>query len=205
MKKVKKSAPQVLRQPTTRISRWGTNRIRLAVGRISIVQRFLLIFGATSLIGFGIEVIPWVDQHLIKTYIVGITWMAGNLINLVGGLADVNKSIIQHPINSFAIMVANGCSGLEAVILLVAGILAFPATLHQRIIGCIAGTMTIVTLNLLRIISLYYLGQYSQTWFDWAHFYAWDALIMIDALVAFFLWVRWLPPYQRSRHAIATK
>lgn len=201
MKKVKKPAPQALRQPSAPISRWGTSRIRLAVGRISFVQRFLLIFGATALIGFGIEVIPWVDQHLIKTYIAGVTWMAGNLINLAGGLADVNKAIIQHPINSFAIMVANGCSGLEAVILLVAGILAFPATLRQRIIGCIVGTITIVTLNLLRIISLYYLGQYSQTWFNWAHVYAWDNLIMIDALVAFFLWVRWLPPYQRSRHA----
>lgn len=201
MKKVKKPAPQALRQPSAPISRWGASRIRLAVGRISFVQRFLLIFGATALIGFGIEVIPWVDQHLIKTYIAGIAWMAGNLINLAGGLADVNKAVIQHPVNSFAIMVANGCSGLEAVILLVAGILAFPATLRQRIIGCVAGTMTIVTLNLLRIISLFYLGQYSQKWFDWAHFYAWDNLIMIDALVAFFLWVRWLPPYQRSRHA----
>ncbi|RFC39890.1 MAG: exosortase H, IPTLxxWG-CTERM-specific [Candidatus Nitrotoga sp. CP45] len=201
MKKVKKPAPQALRQPSAPISRWGASRIRLAVGRISFVQRFLLIFGATALIGFGIEVIPWVDQHLIKTYIAGIAWMAGNLINLAGGLADVNKAVIQHPVNSFAIMVANGCSGLEAVILLVAGILAFPATLRQRIIGCVAGTMTIVTLNLLRIISLFYLGQYSQKWFDWAHFYAWDNLIMIDALVAFFLWVRWLPPYQGSRHA----
>lgn len=201
MKKVKKPAPQALRQPSAPISRWGASRIRLAVGRISFVQRFLLIFGATALIGFGIEVIPWVDQHLIKTYIAGIAWMAGNLINLAGGLADVNKAVIQHPVNSFAIMVANGCSGLEAVILLVAGILAFPATLRQRIIGCVAGTMTIVTLNLLRIISLFYFGQYSQKWFDWAHFYAWDNLIMIDALVAFFLWVRWLPPYQRSRHA----
>ena len=202
---MKKPAPQALRQPSAPISRWGITRIRLAVGRISFVQRFLLIFGTNALIGFGIEVIPWVDQHLIKTYIAGIAWMAGDLINLAGGLADVNKAIIQHPVNSFAIMVANGCSGLEAVILLVAGILAFPATLRQRIIGCIAGTMTIVTLNLLRIISLYYLGQYSQTWFDWAHFYAWDNLIMIDALVAFFLWVRWLPPYQRSRHASAAK
>ncbi|MDP1638713.1 MAG: exosortase H [Candidatus Nitrotoga sp.] len=198
---MKKPAPQALRQPSAPISRWGASRIRLAVGRISFVQRFLLIFGATALIGFGIEVIPWVDQHLIKTYIAGIAWMAGNLINLAGGLADVNKAVIQHPVNSFAIMVANGCSGLEAVILLVAGILAFPATLRQRIIGCVAGTMTIVTLNLLRIISLFYFGQYSQKWFDWAHFYAWDNLIMIDALVAFFLWVRWLPPYQRSRHA----
>jgi exosortase H (IPTLxxWG-CTERM-specific) len=175
------------------------------VGRISFVQRFLLIFGANALIGFGFEVIPWVDQHLIKNYIASISWMAGNLINLAGGLADVNKAVIQHPVNSFAIMVANGCSGLEAVILLVAGILAFPATLRQRIIGCIVGTMTIVTLNLLRIISLYYLGQYSQSWFDWAHFYAWDNLIMIDALVAFFLWVRWLPPYQHSRHASAAQ
>lgn len=173
--------------------------------RISPVQRFLLIFGATALLGFVVEVIPWVDDHLIKPYITGIVWLVGNLVHLAGGLADVNKAVIQHPVNSFAIMVANGCSGLEAVILLTAGMMAFPATWHQRSIGCVAGMMAIVTLNLARIISLYYLGQYSRTWFDWAHFYAWDALIMIDALVVFFLWVRWLPPYQHSRHASTTE
>jgi hypothetical protein len=30
-------------------------------------------------------------------------------------------------------------------------------------------------------------------WFDWFHLYLWQALIVLDALVVFLLWLRWLP------------
>ena len=48
-------------------------------------------------------------------------------------------------------------------------------------------------MNLLRIISLFYLGQWSETLFDWAHLYIWQALIMLDALIVFLVWIRYLP------------
>jgi exosortase/archaeosortase family protein len=40
---------------------------------------------------------------------------------------------------------------------------------------------------------LFYLGQWSKEWFDWAHLYIWQALIMLDALVVFLVWIRYLP------------
>jgi len=158
--------------------------------------RFLVIFCAAALLGFAVEVIPWVDEHLVKPFIAGLAWMSGMLIRLAGGVAEVSYDIIRNPLNGFAIKIANGCSGLEVAILLAAGMLAFPASWHQRALGWIAGVMAIMSLNVVRVISLYYIGQYSRSWFDWAHLYAWDVLIMIDGMVVLFLWIRWLPPYQ---------
>lgn len=165
--------------------------------------RFVLVFCATALIGFAIEVIPWVDTHMVSPFIGVIAWAAGGLIQLFGGLADVTGVIIRHPVNQFAIQIANGCSGIEAAILLGAGVMAFSATWSQRVLGWVAGTTAIMALNLVRVISLYYLGQYSMKWFDWAHLYAWDVLIMLDGVVVFFLWIRWLPPVGRSHAAAA--
>ena len=45
-------------------------------------------------------------------------------------------------------------------------------------------------MNLVRFISLYYLLQYNQAWFDFAHAYLWESLIMLDALAVFWLWVQ---------------
>lgn len=163
--------------------------------------RFLLIFCTAALLGFALEVIPWVDDHLVKPLITGIAWLSGALINLAGGLAVVSADIIRNPVNGFAIKIANGCSGLEAVILLAAGMLAFAASWRQRALGWAAGTAAIMTLNVVRVISLYYIGQYSREWFDWMHLYAWDVLIMIDGLVVFFLWIKWLPSYAHSSDA----
>ena len=165
--------------------------------------RFVLIFCTTALLGFALEVIPWVEDFLVKPFIAGLAWLSGVLIRLPGGLADVTDVVIRHPLNGFAIKIANGCSGIEAGILLGAGMMAFPATWGQRALGWVAGTAAIMTLNVVRVISLYYIGQYSRDWFDWAHLYAWDVLIMIDGLVVFFLWVRWLPPYAHARNVPA--
>jgi hypothetical protein len=30
-------------------------------------------------------------------------------------------------------------------------------------------------------------------WFDWFHHYLWQALIILDALVVWLIWLRWLP------------
>ena len=115
----------------------------------------------------------------------------------MGGTAEANNAILRDPISGFSILIASGCSGLEAVILLVAGMVAFPASWPERIVGWAAGVFAILSLNLVRIISLFYLGQYSKAWFDWAHLYAWDVLIMIDGMIILFLWIRWLSRNER--------
>jgi exosortase/archaeosortase family protein len=60
------------------------------------------------------------------------------------------------------------------------------------------GFLAIQTLNLVRIISLYYLQRWSMAWFDWFHLYLWQALIILDALVFWLIWLRWLPRTPRK-------
>ncbi len=83
--------------------------------------------------------------------------------------------------------------GLEAVIILFAAIFAFPAPFKNKVIGFVAGFFAIQLLNLVRIISLYYLGQWNYTAFEWFHLYLWQALIILDALVVWLIWLRTLP------------
>ena len=63
--------------------------------------------------------------------------------------------------------------------------------------------LAIQALNLVRIISLFYLGQWNRVWFDWFHLYLWQALIVLDALVAFLIWLRYLPRQSGPATAIA--
>jgi exosortase H (IPTLxxWG-CTERM-specific) len=101
--------------------------------------------------------------------------------------------IIQSQSTGFAVQIAPGCDGIEAVIILVSAILAFPAPWKHRLVGIGIGFVAIQALNLVRIISLFYLGQWNQTWFDWFHLYLWQALIVLDALAVWLVWLRYLP------------
>ena len=163
--------------------------------------RFVSFFCLAFLLGFIFVAIPWVAANCVAPLTSGLAWLSTQLIHLGGGLAEVADSEIRHPINGFAIKIANGCNGIDAVILFAAGIVAFPSTWRQRAVGWFAGTMVIMSINVVRVISLYYIGQYSMVAFDWAHLYAWDILIMIDGLVVFFLWIKWLPSGSRTQDA----
>ena len=54
--------------------------------------------------------------------------------------------------------------------------------------GLLLGLAAIQGLNFIRFISLFYLGQYSISWFEFAHAYLWESLIMLDALAVFCFW-----------------
>jgi exosortase H (IPTLxxWG-CTERM-specific) len=103
-----------------------------------------------------------------------------------------NDAIIDA-LEGGGIQVVAGCNGVEAVLILVSAVIAFPAPWKHKLLGIGLGFVAIQALNLVRIISLFYLGQWNRTWFDWFHLYLWQALIVLDALVVFLLWLRWLP------------
>ncbi len=56
-----------------------------------------------------------------------------------------------------------------------------------------SGIVAVQGLNVVRVISLFYLGQWNMQVFEWAHLYVWQALIMLDVLIVWLIWVRTLP------------
>jgi len=78
-------------------------------------------------------------------------------------------------------------------------VLAFPAPWKNKLIGLAAGVVAVQGLNIVRVISLFYLGQWNYKVFEWAHLYVWQALIMLDVLVVWLVWVRTLPRARDDR------
>jgi exosortase H (IPTLxxWG-CTERM-specific) len=105
-------------------------------------------------------------------------------------------------VSGFAVSIEAGCNGVEASIVLVAGVLAFPANWRQRTAAITLGFLAIQLLNILRIVSLFYLGQWNYDVFEWTHLYLWPVLIMLDVLLVFALYLRWLSrPDPPTEHA----
>ncbi|MEA2166098.1 MAG: hypothetical protein QOK37_4225 [Thermoanaerobaculia bacterium] len=88
----------------------------------------------------------------------------------------------------FALDVRNGCNGVEATILLIAAILAFPATLRSRIAGLLIASIAIELLNVVRLSSLFWLGEHYRRVFDLFHVAVWQSLIILAAISLFVLW-----------------
>lgn len=165
------------------------------------MRRFFVLFILAGSIAYGGVYLPPVRAHVIGPFTEGITQMSGWLIRFFGGQVNVQGNTLAIP--GFAVQVLDMCNGVEATILLWAALLAFPAPWGYKLKGVLIGTLTVHALNIIRIISLLYLGAYRPEWFYWVHWYLWDALIMLDILLVFLAWVRLMPIPERPNEVAA--
>ena len=149
--------------------------------------RFAFVFTVCLLIGFGVLFSPavqFVDQAISRG-LVGIAW---DLIRLFGGHASREAAILRAP-GGFAVEMRDGCNAVNVTLLLWSAVLAFPSSWRPKLLGIVGGALIIQVVNLFRFITLFYLGQFSTSWFDFAHSYLWESLIILDTLVVFWFWV----------------
>ena len=155
--------------------------------------RFFIIFSVLLIGLFTLELFQSAEKYIILPF---TSMIADISVWIVKGFDDnviATGNVLRDKVSGFGVRIERGCNGLEAVIILFSAIFAFPAPLKNKLIGFVAGFFAIQLLNLVRIISLYYLGQWNYTAFEWFHLYLWQALIILDALVVWLIWLRTLP------------
>jgi exosortase H (IPTLxxWG-CTERM-specific) len=149
--------------------------------------RFLVLFPLAMALGFALLQAPAVNR-LVGRFTEGLVDASAALIHVFRGKAAVSGAVLSSPVNGFAVQVEDGCNAVNVTILLWAAILVYPAGWSAKLKGLAAGTLALHGLNLVRIITLFYLGQYSRPWFDFAHLYLWESLIVLDTLAIFWGW-----------------
>jgi len=158
--------------------------------------RFFILFLVFQGVLFTAELTPPGQRYFVQPFTGMLASVSASLIELTGREIIATGVIIRDASTLFAVEIAAGCNGVEAMILLIAAMLAFPSPWRYKLGGIVVGVIAIQALNLVRIVSLFFLGMWNETAFEWAHLYVWQALIMLDALAVFLLWIRALP---RSR------
>lgn len=166
------------------------------------MRRFLILFPICLLAGFGLLEAPPVARG-IAAFTQSLVTISGSLIHFFGGKATVIGAVLLSPTDGFGVKVENGCNAINVTILLWAAILTYPAPWLDRLKGLAIGSLALHAVNLLRIISLYYIGQYNRNWFDFAHYYLWESLIVLDTLVIFWFWATLVRRSMRRRHVAA--
>jgi exosortase H (IPTLxxWG-CTERM-specific) len=163
--------------------------------------RFFIFFVVIQALLFGLELMPWAQAHFVEPWTGMLAAISTWLVTVFDPNVMAIGKIMRSTTNGFAVSIEAGCNGVEATIVLVAAILAFPAPWKHKLAGLAAGIVAVQGLNVVRVISLFYLGQWNRDWFEWAHLYVWQALIMLDVLVVWLVWVRTLPRFDSDTRA----
>ncbi len=137
-----------------------------------------------------------VDAAVVEPFSRGIAVASAALLNLLGQHVAVSGVVLTA--GSHAVSIQNGCNGIEAVVFLIAAILAFPATWRQRLLGLVASVVVIQLLNLARVVTLFLINRYHPQWFELFHLAVWQTVIGGAAIALFYVWTTRVHVAQRA-------
>ena len=153
--------------------------------------RYLGLFLLITVALFSVLATPRAEQLFVAPFTRGQVDACALLICLFDDRVQATGDILRFADGHGAVQVLAGCNAVEVCALLIAAIVAFPGKLKYGLIGAAVGVAALQLVNLLRIISLLYLSRGSESLFEFFHNYVWDAMIGLEGLLIFFLWVRW--------------
>lgn len=147
---------------------------------------FLVRFFAFLLVFYVIISIGPVDRRVITPFTEGLTAVSASILNAMG--ENVHRSGTLIVGGNFAVDIKNGCNGIEAMLFLVAAMLAFEAPIKMRLAGLLMACAGVQLLNLVRIVTLFLLGRHRREWFEAFHLAIWQSVIFGAAVLMFVLW-----------------
>lgn len=148
--------------------------------------RFLVFFLTILVISFTAVALRPVNDAVIVPYTAFIARVSGAILRLFGEQATVSQCVVSSP--RFAVTIYNGCNGLITSLILIAGVLAFPARWSAKVIGVVGGLLAIQVINMFRIVSLFYIGVYFPSLFNDAHIFIWQSVVILAGVG---LWIAW--------------
>jgi exosortase H (IPTLxxWG-CTERM-specific) len=163
--------------PAPDVPFWRKNRRELTF----LILFVVLLGGSFTLISLN-----WVNDHVIEPFTGGIARVSGATLDLLGQDVRMQGTIIRG--RKFAVNIRNGCNGVEAMLIFLAAVLAFPAPWRARLLGLALGAVAIQAVNLVRVVALYLTGAYFPAWFDASHTIVWQTVVILFSVL---LWIVW--------------
>lgn len=158
--------------------------------------RFLVRYVVILAAGFAVLAAKPVNDHVVVPYTTFVAHEARVVLNVFGEGARVVGQELRSP--RFAVVIYNGCNGLEAMLIFVCGVLAFPTGWRAKAVGVGLGFLAIQVVNVIRVVSLFYVGALKPEWFSTTHVFVWQSVIILFGVL---LWLLWVQRYALARHA----
>jgi exosortase/archaeosortase family protein len=149
-----------------------------------------------------------ISERWFHAYLRGYARLAGAVIWLFDRQVTVADSVIS---GRYALTVVKTCDAMEANLLLIAAIIAWPLPASRPLrqiwwrkpAAILVGVAALVAVNVARICSLYFIGVHAPSAFELVHVELWPLLLIAIALAEFVLCTIWLSRTGRQAAAAA--
>lgn len=153
------------------------------------VLRAIVVFVLLMSLFYGFIHSPDSKGTIFHHHLRFIASVSGGILDLLGHDVTVDDTIIETPDIGFQIV--RGCDGIEPTAAFISAVIASPISFWPKIPGILIGTISLLIINLGRIVSLYYVGVYYPDQLEFVHEILWQAGFVILAIIFWAVWVQW--------------
>ena len=126
---------------------------------------------------------------LLQPLLTALAALVGGLLKVTGLSVIVLGQKVVLP-RVFGIDIATECSGAQQLILFLSAVLAYPTSNRSRLFGVALGTAAVLLGNLVRLVTLFWVGVQAREYFDVAHSYIWGGVSCAGLVLLWLLWLR---------------
>jgi len=117
-----------------------------------------------------------------------VTKATAVFLNLFGYHVTTEDTLISS--SKFQMGIVTGCTALIPIAIFIAAVLAYPCRIRDKIIGILFGIVTINAVNLVRTVTLFFIGTSFPGFFETAHFLIWQSLVIVISIGLWLLWAQ---------------
>jgi len=123
-------------------------------------------------------------------------YITAMVLSVLGEAVQVEGVSLYSPLLNMRIV--SECTAITPTMVFAAAVLAFPSSVSGKLKGLLLGIGALYLINLVRVVSLYYIGTHAPDQAEFAHIVVWQAVMV---LIAIGLWSLWAAKYSDLRRA----
>lgn len=127
-----------------------------------------------------------VNDAVIVPFTAAVARISAAILNATGERVTVDGTEIRS--SRFAVQIENGCNGVETALLFGSAVLAFPAPWLRRAVGLALGFVAIQLVNLVRVVTLFWVGAHRPALFNASHTVLWQSVVVLCGVALFLVW-----------------
>lgn len=158
---------------------WAKQFNRLMVQFLTLLLAFYILW-----------ITPFFQEIVVANFAKYYAGISAFCLNVFGNWVTAIDDVLTGP--QFSMSIKNGCDAIEAIAILLCAMLIYPTSYKNKIIGLAIGSSLLVILNIIRIISLYFVGIYIPSIFDVMHISVWQIIFIIVPMLIVMQWMNWI-------------
>ncbi|MCS6902820.1 MAG: exosortase H [Candidatus Bipolaricaulota bacterium] len=169
---------------------WQRNKLIIRAWTV-----FALMIGAFTTLLLFLNLYTGFDAWLNRVtalMLAGALWLLGANGQAIG-------TVVTSKI--FSAEIITECTAIFPLMIFLAAVIAYPSGWKKKLWGILLGVPAILFVNLIRLVTLFYIGYWFPSVFETAHLLVWQSLIIFFAVLFWLIWVELFVHRGRVSHA----